>query len=398
MKNMKKLLSIVLVISMVFALAGCGGSGNKDGANNDPIVIGFEGWSSGADAYMGQVAQAVLQDYIDDVNAKGGWLGREVKLVAYDISKDFSESINATNRLIDQDKAVAIIGPDGSPFAIPLGDIAEKAQVPILPYGSNKAVTLNDDGTVKPYIFRACPVDEESATIMAEYAYNEMGVRRIATLVEKTNTYCVGQAEAFTTRFKELGGEIVGEESYPVEEIEFRAQLTKLATNHPEYIYMPAAAYKEVGNAAKQLNELGYAKDIKIMGSDGWYIPELMGVAGKELEGATLIIGADLSSDKFADRIAAYNEKHADLNMELHIYALYALNALQFIEEAITSTGSTEGPELQKALENISDFPVSTGTNWTMDPETHNPAGSEYSIVQVQDSKFVTITQYGGAE
>ena len=119
--------------------------------SGEPIRIGFEGWSSGADAYMGQVAEAILQDYIDDVNANGGWLGRPVELVAYDISKDFSESINATNRLINQDKVVAIIGPDGSPFAIPLGDIVAEAKVPLLPYGSNSLVTVNEDGSVKPY-------------------------------------------------------------------------------------------------------------------------------------------------------------------------------------------------------------------------------------------------------
>ncbi|MFQ7726954.1 MAG: hypothetical protein ACLRI7_11360 [Ruthenibacterium lactatiformans] len=47
------------------------------------------------------------------------------------------------------------------------------------------------------------------------------------------------------------------------------------------------------------MSELGYADSIKIMGTDGWYIPELMGVAGAELEGATLIIGADMSDPQF---------------------------------------------------------------------------------------------------
>ena len=403
---MKRALSIFLVLVLMFSLCltGCNGTTSTAGGSQatasgaapsgEPIRIGFEGWSSGADAYMGQVAEAILQDYIDDVNANGGWLGRPVELVAYDISKDFLESINATNRLINQDKVVAIIGPDGSPFAIPLGDIVAEAKVPLLPYGSNSLVTVNEDGSVKPYVFRACPVDSDSASVLAAYAYKEMGVRKVATLVETTNAYCVGMADAFTKAFTELGGEIVAEESYPVEEIEFRAQLTKLAAAEPEYIFMPAAAYKEVGNAAKQLSELGYADSIKIMGTDGWYIPELMGVAGAELEGATLIIGADMSDPQFEPIIDAYNEKHGDLNMELHIYALYALNALQFIENAILTAGSTDGEAMRDALENTKELEVSTGGRWTMDPATHNPKGSEFSIVQVSNSEFKTITKY----
>ncbi|MBC8588614.1 ABC transporter substrate-binding protein [Paratissierella segnis] len=388
MKKMKRIISLLLVFILMLSLVACGGE------KKDPIKIGFEGWSSGADAYMGQVAIAVLQDYIDNVNANGGWLGRQVELVPYDISKDFSESINATNRLINQDKVTAIIGPDGSPFAIPLGDIVENAQIPLLPYGSNAAVTLNDDGSVKPYVFRACPVDSDSATVLASYVYKEMGVRRVATLIETTNAYCVGMGEAFVKAFTSLGGEIVATESYPVEEIEFRAQLTKLAESKPEYIFMPAAAYKEVGNAAKQLKELGFSDNIKILGTDGWYIPELMGIAGPELEGAHLIIGADMSDPEFADIITDYNKKHGDLDMELHIYALYALNALQFIEHAILEAGSTEGPAIRDALENIKDLEVSTGGKWTLDPKTHNPKGSEFSIVKVTDSQFKTITKY----
>ena len=159
-KKMKRAISIFLVLVLMFSLCltGCNGTTSTAGGSQatasgaapsgEPIRIGFEGWSSGADAYMGQVAEAILQDYIDDVNANGGWLGRPVELVAYDISKDFSESINATNRLINQDKVVAIIGPDGSPFAIPLGDIVAEAKVPLLPYGSNSLVTVNEDGSV----------------------------------------------------------------------------------------------------------------------------------------------------------------------------------------------------------------------------------------------------------
>lgn len=119
-----------------------------------------------------------------------------------------------------------------------------------------------------------------------------------------------------------------------------------------------------------------------------------MGVAGAELEGATLIIGADMSDPQFEPIIDAYNEKHGDLNMELHIYALYALNALQFIENAILTAGSTDGEAMRDALENTKELEVSTGGRWTMDPATHNPKGSEFSIVQVSNSEFKTITKY----
>ena len=77
---MKRAISIFLVLVLMFSLCltGCNGTTSTAGGSQatasgaapsgEPIRIGFEGWSSGADAYMGQVAEAILQDYIDDVN------------------------------------------------------------------------------------------------------------------------------------------------------------------------------------------------------------------------------------------------------------------------------------------------------------------------------------------
>lgn len=353
----------------------------------NPIKIGYLAWATGADAYMGQVAIMVLQDYIDNINANGGWLGRKVEMIWYDITKDYSEAVNATNKLINQDRVDAIIGPDTSPHAIPLGTIVEKAKIPLFPVCGSTKVTLNDDGTVKPYVFRCAPVNVMPATAFAYYAYNKLGARKIATMVEYANIFTVECAQYFSDTFTKLGGQITGAEGFNELDNEFRAQITKIAQENPDYIYLPAAAYKQVANLAKQMKTLGHS-NIKLLGVDAWYNEEVLGVAGPELEGAYLITGVDMSAPQFAPVVKDYETKHSNSNMKLHIYAMYALNALQFLEHAVKTTNSIDGPTIIKALEAIEDLDVSTGGKWHFD-KNHNPVGPTFNIFKVENSKFV---------
>lgn len=402
----KRFLAVMAAISL--CVTGCGGkeepaktepAGTEEGksaTSGEPIKVGFEGWCAGADAYFGVVAQTVLEDYIAQVNEKGGWLGRPVELIGYDYSKDFSECVNVTNKLISQDKVVAIIGPDGDPFAIPTAPLAENAKIPMIAHGiTTPQATLKEDGvTVTPYMFRTSPLGTEGAKALAKYIYDELGARRVATLTEKTNIQCVALTDVFREYFTSLGGEIVREEGYEVLATEFRAQLTNIAQADPEFIFMPAAAHKEVGNTAKQLSELGYGDKIKLLGYDACMMfPELLENAGKELEGAYLFSGADMSDPRFDAIKADYKEKHADLNMELHVWALYALDAIKVLENAILTTESTDGEKLREAIENTKGLEVTTGT-FTNDSATHAPAGQGFNIYTIQNSEFVKMGTY----
>lgn len=388
MKKMVRILSIALSLVL---LLGCCTAANAELDTSNPIKVGFEAWCSGADAYFGIVAQKVMEDYVETVNEKGGWLGRKVELITMDYSKDFSECVNATNKLI-QMGCVAIVGPDGDPFAPPVAPLMEMAQIPGVANGCvTPQATLKEDGvTVTPYLFRTSPLATDGAKALARYAYDTLGGRKVALLTEKTNIQCVYVSNAFREAFTALGGEIVGEEGYELEASEFRAQLTNIMQTSAEYLFMPAAAHKEVGNAAKQLEQLGNEHKIKFLGVDSWMFPEILENAGPELEGAIVFSGADIADPRFDAVRELYNSKHADLNMQLHVWAMYALDALKVIENAILTTGSTDGPTLRDAIENTLNLEVTTGA-FTNNPETHAPANVLWKLFQVQDSQWKGI-------
>lgn len=419
---MKKILAFVMALLMVFSLVACKDAGNENNATDgssasstnkaggsenvsteggseveldtkNPIKIGLLGLTSGSGAYLGLVAIAAVQDQIDQVNATGGLLGRKVELVWYDISKDYTEAVHGTNKLINEDKVDAIIGPSGSGYAIALGDIVNEAEVPLLTQGGNKAVSLNEDGSLKPYVFKVAPSTALEAKTCANYAYNELGARKVATLTEATFIYSVESTESFIAEFERLGGEIVTQENYMENEKEFRAQITSIGQKEPEYIYLPGGSYNEVCNFAIQLSDMGYSDNIKIIGNDGWYSYDAIEIAGNELEGSYIISGLDMYSDDLRPLTEAFEKDHGDLNMSLHQTALYSVNAFEFLKWAIPEAGTTDGPAIKAALEACTGVDMITGGSWYFD-ENHDAIGPSFSVISVKDGDAVTIGSY----
>ncbi len=267
MRKMKKIVTLMLAGAAAFALAACSGNpspapdkteasaqdtkkeeqdapkegqdAGKDGgqaaSEDGPIIIGFLGWSSGADAMYGLVPQHLLENYFKKVNAEGGWLGREIDFRTYDISGldgDFSEAVNAANKLI-QSGAVAILGPSNSTQGAAVAELCNRAGVLHIPSSASQLATVDDQGKVRPYTYRSGPVNTDQVSTMAAYAYYELDNPKVAVLYETTQVDTVDMANAFKNTFTELGGEIVAEATYQINDVEFRAQLTSLAQSAP---------------------------------------------------------------------------------------------------------------------------------------------------------------------
>ena len=181
-----KILALILALVMTLSLAACskGDNGADNGAANnttennstgntsgddssastdDPIVIGFLGWSSGVDAMYGLVPQFLMEHYFKEVNANGGWLGRQIDFRAYDISGldgDFSEAVNAANKLI-QSGVDIIMGPSNSTQGAAVAELCNAAGVLHIPSGSSQQVTVDDDGNVRPWTYRSGSVNRD---------------------------------------------------------------------------------------------------------------------------------------------------------------------------------------------------------------------------------------------
>jgi branched-chain amino acid transport system substrate-binding protein len=386
-RRIGRLFNVVMILAVLFAalLSGC--------STEKKVKIGFVAQMTGPDSYIGQAAKLALDERIKEINDNGGIRGYQVELVTYDSRSEVTDAVTAARRLIEQDRVVGAIGPEWSGAAIPIANIANTAKVPfIATTASNTKVTVNDDGSVNPYMFRACFIDPYQGYALADFAYKELGKRKVAFITDVTAAYSVGIQNFFEEHFTELGGEVVAKEGYQAGDTEFRAQISKVAEAGADLLVIPTATYRDAALISKQATALGL--QIQYLGGDGWVADELLSMAGAELDGAYISSGVSTESVEFRDYNAAFEKTHGQ---KATVYAYYALDALYAFEyaigEAIDKAGKPDSTAVKDALENMQDVPGFT-SKWTIEKDTHNPHNKPVILMQIKDGRWNIVKTY----
>lgn len=361
-------------------------------ANTEPIKIGFLGNLAGPDAYIGQASKLALEDYAKELNEKGGLLGRKVEIIFYDYSQDAAtESVNAANRLIQQDKVIAILGPSGSIAAMPIAPVVDAAKIPVIATSATNVKVTMDDVTKKvhPYMFRVCFIDSYQGKALANFAAKDLGLKKVGIIAAVQDPYAQGIIPFFTEEFEKQGGKIVANEGYNDKDVEFRAQVSKCADAGAEALFCPPSAYKDVGMIAKQAAALG--KKFTYLLPDGVYAKELLEVAGPQLEGAYMSTGITEDDPAYDAYKKAFTEKHA--GQSANIYVFYTLDAMKLLEAAVAKANSVDPVAIRDALENMKDAKLYTDTV-SIEPDTHNPHNKAVSILKITGSKYSLFKTY----
>jgi branched-chain amino acid transport system substrate-binding protein len=364
-------------------------------ASKGTLVIGHVTVMTGTDAYYAPGAVPALEDEVAKINAAGGINGYQLKVISYDSQSLPAECVAVTKRLIDQDKAVAVIGPHFSGGAIPMAKIADETHVPIISTtATNVNVTVDESGKVHPYMFRVCFIDPYQGTALADYAYNKLGKRKVAFLTDVASPYTVGLHQFFKDRFTKLGGQVVMEEGYNKGDQEFRALLAKVKNSKADVLVACSDSYKDPGLIAKQAKALNL--NIQMIGGDGWMVEDILPYAGKELDGAYFTCIASINDPAFAKYNADYRQKHP--GKEANIWGYLGLDCLKIIENGIkvvtANNGTWSQEKFRDAIENTKDLPVFTAAKFTFDKSNHNPYNKPILLIQIKDGKFNILGSY----
>lgn len=384
-KNVLLIVSLLLIFAMM--LTACGGSGTSKAAG-DTIKIGWIGSLTGDQAVWGTCESNTVKMLIEEVNAKGGLLGKQVEGIYYDTKGDAAEAVNAVKRLITQDGVVAILGPNASGQAISISAVLEQYKVPdIATVATNPKVTVGDDGKVKPYNFRVCFIDPYQGAVAAGYAYDRLGLKDAAILYDVASDYSQGFTEFFEKTFIEKGGKIVAKEGFKEGDVDFRPQLSKIKDAKPDLILMPYY-YKEVALSANQARDLGI--NATLIGGDGWPSEQLMEMAAKSIEGSYVVNHLDFNDPEVKPLQEAYRAKY-NLPMELNGYMAH--DAFKLLEAAIIDASSADPEKITESLTKVTVEGV-TGTI-KLSEEDHNPVGKQAAIVKIENADYIFQEKYG---
>lgn len=317
------------------------------------------------------------------INEKGVLGGKKLSLVVADTKSEASEATNGMQKLISQDKVVAVIGPNQSSAVIASGAINNGAKVvDITPMGTNPDVTVDPKTKqVKPYSFRTCFIDPFQGTVMASFASNELKVKRAAIYIDNTSDYAKGLAQFFKENFVKNGGQVVIEEAYLQKDTDFKSTLTKIKAAKPDFIYIPGY-YQEVGLIVKQAREMGIT--VPMAGGDGWdsaKLPEIAGKAALENTFFSSLYSPDDTSDLNKEFVAEYKKAY---NTNPDVFAALAYDSTLLVAKAIEDAGSADPAKIGEAMAKIKGFKGVSGE--VTFNEQHNPIKSAV-IIEHKDGK-----------
>lgn len=244
---------------------------------------------SGPTATFGIDCLAGLNLAVDQINNQGGIKGRLLVLEVRDNQGDPLRSAQGVSSLAEEG-ALAIIGAVTSNNTLAAAAVAQNAGIPMItPYATYAPVTEIGD-----YISRICFTDLQQASAMASYAYNALGLRKIAILSEQGSHYSESLAEFLANRFEKLGGKIVAAKSFGSAAGTISKSLAQIKSSAPDAVFLPVY-YSDAALISKEISRLAVSKTI--LGGDGWESATFFQLVGDSLQGQQIYITSHFSAE-----------------------------------------------------------------------------------------------------
>jgi len=342
----------------------------------ETIKIGEFASLTGGSASFGQSSHKGTRLAIDELNAAGGVLGRKLELITEDDQSLAGQPATIVQKLIAQDKVVAVLGEVASSKSLEAAPICQQNRIPMIsPASTNPKVTETGD-----YIFRVCFIDPFQGTVMAKFALDR-GWKKVALLTDVKQDYSVGLAKFFVGHFQANGGEIVKEQKYSSGDKDFKPQLTSLKAAHPDAIFVPGY-YAEVALIARQARLLGLK--VPLLGGDGWVGDSLLKVAGHSLDGSFLSchFSVDDQSPAVQEFVRKFRTKYRETPDDM---AALGYDSAMILAAAIKRAGTTDSAPLRDAIAATKNHPGVTG-NITLDEKRN--AAKPAVILTIADGEF----------
>lgn len=274
---MKKLVKLLLVLSLVLVCAGMAFAAEKE------IRIGVVGPMTGPGVQYGASMKEAAQLAVDEINAAGGVNGRKIVLFLEDDESNPAKAVSSMQKLLNKDGIAVAIGHYNSSCTLATMQVTQRAKTPMLcPISTAAAITESGN----KYIFRNCATNPMQVGQLANWAFVNLtkpGGTKAAVIYENTD-YGTGLTEIFVDMVeKNPDWDIVVKESYNPADTDMIAQLTKIKATNPD-VLMIGGNLTEAAVIIRQSKEIGL--NIQIMGLGGGFsndrFAELAGVSNVE--------------------------------------------------------------------------------------------------------------------
>jgi branched-chain amino acid transport system substrate-binding protein len=347
MKKSALLTVLILVVSVFFLPIGAMAA--------DTIKLGVVTPLSTGDFRSGKINVQTVELAVEELNAKGGILGKKVEVVVADDEGKPAAGVIAIKRMIASENVSAVVGLWHSSVAVAQAKVANQMQVPIMLHYS-----WTDDLTAghSDYIYRVGPFNAEIAQLALPYMKNNF--KTMAILYE-TNAFGTGFAKYLEKIAKDSGISVYSI-GYPQEATDLKPQLLQLKAKSPKpELLVIAAVYEATNLIPKQAYEIGLAPEMQILCSWDWpTYPAFQEILGEKGVGVAY---ATFESDKLQLSPLGKNFKKAykaKYNMDPPVFALFLYDEVMILAETMERIKSSDPKEVAAGLKDTK-FEGTTG-------------------------------------
>jgi len=360
---------ILLIFGLLFSACA-----QKD----DTLKIGISLPLTGDAAIWGKSLKEGYDLALNQINQTGGIKGKRLELIYGDDQGLPKEGISLLQKFITQDKIKILTGVANSSVALAMIPIVDQNKILFISSGASSPKL---SGASKLFL-RTWPSDIAEAIAMANFARDSLKYTKIAILYIN-NEYGIGLQQPYTKRFQELGGQVVSEESFEQDAVDFRAQLTKIKKLEYDAIYL-AGNPREMARCIKQAKELGIQK--QILGISTLKEKEVLDIAGAASEG---VLFTDASYDPNSSNqatqkfVSSFEVKFSE---QPGILAVTAYDAMMVIKKSVEECNCDLDTEnLAEFLRNMGTY---QGASGTISFDANGDVKRDVRITAIKNGKF----------
>ena len=320
----------------------------------DPIKIGVAGPFTGGSSSMGVSMRDGVRMATDEINKAGGVLGRQLLLVERDDEAKNERGVQIAQELINKEKVTAAVGYINTGVALASQRFYQEAKIPVMNnVATGSLITHQFDDQPENYIFRNSAHDSIQAPMIVEEAITRRGFKRVAILADSTNYGQLGRADLETALgLKSI--KAVAVEKFNIKDVDMTPQLLKAKEAGAEAV-LTYAIGPELAQIANGMTKLGWK--VPMIGSWTLSMANFIDNAGPGGEGARMpqtFIQEPTTPKRqsfIVNYLKTFNPKNSRIDSP--VSAAQGYDSVYLLAAAIKQAGSTDGPKIKAALEDL---------------------------------------------
>jgi branched-chain amino acid transport system substrate-binding protein len=326
-------------------------------ADQPPIKIGMSMPLTGGLAGGGKASLLGIEIWRDDINAKGGMLGRKVELVVYDDKSSASETPAIYSKLLDVDKVDLLFAPYGTVPTAPIMPLAKQRGMVLI---GNFSFQVNSKVGHDMW-FNNAPWGPPDSWAAAFLELGQQAGGKTMALLSADQEFAQNLAVTARAVAKRMNMSIVFDQSYPPNTVEFSSIIRALNATKPDIVY--AASYPpDSAGILRAVNEIGVGDNVKIFGGGmvGLQFGAVMENLGSLLNGVVNYNSWLPEKSMYFDGTKAFFDTYAKRAVEAKVDPLgyylapFGYASGQLVEQAIKATKSLDQKAIAKFLrENV---------------------------------------------